>query len=457
MSNTTYDVRIWKTEVRKGKRRSSYHVRWIVAKRSFKSTFSTRALADSFRSKLVAAVSEGTAFDTQSGLPVTMSRAREQTNWFDFACAYVDMKWPHSSPKHRKSIADSLITLTMCLLTRSPTANGRTKLRKALRESFNLNMRESTTDRVEDLRWLRNNTRQVSALSNAETLRELLSCIERNQDGGRASVNTVRLRRTTLTNALDFAAEKKLLDSNPINDLRVRRPATTLSQVDRRTVPNPEQARSLLSAVSETRPHLRAFFSLMYFAALRPEEASNLRKQDLALPREGWGELHLERASPEVGEAWTDTRAREQRGLKHREEGTGRVVPCPPELTEILNNHVRTYGVTPEGRLFRGSRTGRQIGSSVYGRAWARARGQALNEETSRNTTLAKRPYDLRHAAVSMWLNAGVEPTRVAEWAGHSVSVLLRVYAKCLDQGEEAARNRVQQALGSWSNNTNRK
>ena len=40
---------------------------------------------------------------------------------------------------------------------------------------------------------------------------------------------------------------------------------------------------------------------------------------------------------------------------------------------------------------------------------------------------LARRPYDLRHAALSTWLNAGVPPTQVAEWAGPSVMVLLRV------------------------------
>jgi integrase len=60
---------------------------------------------------------------------------------------------------------------------------------------------------------------------------------------------------------------------------------------------------------------------------------------------------------------------------------------------------------------------------------------------------LVKRPYDLRHAAVSTWLKAGVEVTRVAEWAGHSVAVLLRVYAKFIDGGEQTARARVQDAL----------
>lgn len=60
---------------------------------------------------------------------------------------------------------------------------------------------------------------------------------------------------------------------------------------------------------------------------------------------------------------------------------------------------------------------------------------------------LAKRLYDLSQAVVSTWLNADVEATRVAAWAGHSVAVLLRVYAKCLDVGEQAARAKVQQAM----------
>lgn len=35
---------------------------------------------------------------------------------------------------------------------------------------------------------------------------------------------------------------------------------------------------------------------------------------------------------------------------------------------------------------------------------------------------LAKRPYDLRRAAVSTWLNSGVPATKVAEWAGLDTS-----------------------------------
>lgn len=111
------------------------------------------------------------------------------------------------------------------------------------------------------------------------------------------------------------------------------------------------------------------------------------------------------------------------------------------------NNLAHAMG--PDGRLFWGARNGGRISSSVYGRAWARARVATFTADVV-NSPLAKRPYGLRHACVSTWLTAGVEATRVAEWAGHSVGVLMRVYAKFLDQGEQSspqARRRGPQGL----------
>lgn len=55
-------------------------------------------------------------------------------------------------------------------------------------------------------------------------------------------------------------------------------------------------------------------------------------------------------------------------------------------------------------------------------------------------------PYALRHAAVSTWLNAGVAPAQVAEWAGHSVAVLLRIYAKCIAGQQDEAMRRISDA-----------
>ena len=57
------------------------------------------------------------------------------------------------------------------------------------------------------------------------------------------------------------------------------------------------------------------------------------------------------------------------------------------------------------------------------------------------------RPYDLRHAAISLWLNAGVPATEVARRAGHGVAVLLAVYANCVDGEDDAVNERIEQAL----------
>ena len=51
-----------------------------------------------------------------------------------------------------------------------------------------------------------------------------------------------------------------------------------------------------------------------------------------------------------------------------------------------------------------------------------------------------------------LWLNAGVPATKFAEWAGHSVAVLLRVYAKCIAGQEDSAQQRVDVALNSSTN-----
>lgn len=78
-------------------------------------------------------------------------------------------------------------------------------------------------------------------------------------------------------------------------------------------------------------------------------------------------------------------------------------------------------------------------------------RGQDTGAHTSAGgfTASAGRPYDLRHAAVSLWLNAGVPAPEVADRAGHSVEVLLRACAKCLDEGEGIASKRIAAALRS--------
>jgi integrase len=260
----------------------------------------------------------------------------------------------------------------------------------------------------------------------------------------------VNRRRIVLNAAITYAIECKLLDKNPVPALKWKAPRT-VREVDKRSVANPIQARTLLEAIrtqDRTGPSLIAFFGCLYFAALRPEEAVSLTVSNLALPAEGWGELHLDRAEPFAGKEWTDSgKSRDDREqLKHRLPGEGRTVPCPPELTVLLQDHLK-LGIASDGRLFCGERNKGELPKGTILKTWQRARGIAFTPEVVASP-LARSPYDLRHAAVSTWLSAGIPPTTVAAWAGHSVEVLLSTYAKCIDGGAAAMRRQVQTALG---------
>jgi integrase len=120
-------------------------------------------------------------------------------------------------------------------------------------------------------------------------------------------------------------------------------------------------------------------------------------------------------------------------------------VPIPPELVDLLRAHLEQFGTAEDGRLFR-TEAGGEIQDSHYAALWRRARAAALTPEEVASP-LAGRPYDLRHAAASLWLNAGVAVTEVARRLGHGVAVLLKVYANCLDGQGETANDRIAAAL----------
>ena len=152
--------------------------------------------------------------------------------------------------------------------------------------------------------------------------------------------------------------------------------------------------------------------------------------------------LRLAAATTRTAAAWTSSgTSHEQRGLKHRPDGAIRMVPVPPVVATMLRIHVTAYATAPDGRLFRGAR-----GGSAYGRAWQSARTLALGPELAA-TGLARRPYDLRHAALSLWLNAGGDPAQIAARAGHSVAVLLTVYSHCIHGQDDLLNQQISQVL----------
>ncbi|MEU8268221.1 tyrosine-type recombinase/integrase [Sphaerisporangium sp. NPDC049002] len=445
-------MKFWDVRRNKSSKTASYEVRWKVGGREKSKTFRTKALAESFLSDLRQAAKVGEAFDVESGLPVSLVKAKAARTWLQFAQAYVLAKWPHSAAKSREGMTDTMTGATLALLRDRPGKPDLRVLRSVLRGHVFLpdGRRGSLdADQAAALRWLTGASLPVVELEEAKTVRAALEALSVTLDGKRAADSTFRRKRAVFHHALEYAVELGDLSANPLDRVNWK-PAKISGEIDRRVVVNPAQARELLVAVTyvgrSRGAMLAGMFACMYFAGLRPAEAAGLREKDCHLPATGWGLLTLEETRPESGRRFSDSgKTHDVRGLKQRRRKAIRDVPIPSELVVILREHIERHGTASDGRLFR-TATGGVFSTTAYAKVWKEARTYALTPDQVASP-LGGRPYDLRHAAVSLWLNSGVPAPDVAERAGHSVDVLLRVYAKCVDGQREIANQRIAEAL----------
>lgn len=401
MNGISYDVRIWGIEIYRGTKVTTYTVRWKVGLRRWRRSFRIAAQADSFRAELLAAARRGEAFATETGLPASWRRENLAVGWYDFTCGYVDMKWKPASAKYRRAIAQALAAALPAMVKPTAGKPSDPDIRHAvLGWGYNTRLRpEAPADAQAILTWLSRNTRPVSDLGHSANARALLETAVTRLDGTRAAATSARRHRAVLFNALQYAVELGLLDANPVKDLRWTAPRASQA-IDPRRVINPDQARALLVAVDAQQPsgpRLVAFFGVMYYCGLRPEEAVMLGAADLSLPADdGWGEIHVTTTAPDAGTRWTNSGAeRDRRGLKHRGEGEIRTVPIPPPQVRLFRTHLDQYVTSPAGHVFRGVKGG-LLATVTYRRAWDRARKAAF-DAGEYVSPLARRPYDLRH------------------------------------------------------------
>ncbi|MGW2467734.1 tyrosine-type recombinase/integrase [Streptomyces bauhiniae] len=450
MSEWSYEVKFW--AIRERKARKPFQLRWMVGTREHAKSFLTHGLADSRRSELMTAARKGEPFEIDSGLPKSMVAKTRDISWYEHARAYIEMKWDDSPGNTRQTLAEAMATVAPAFVKDTKGMADARVVRRALYGwAFNKNRWdvEPPADVAQVLNWFERKSLPTSALSDRLLVKNALRALSKRLDGATAAPGTISRKRAIFYNSLEFAVDAELLSDNPLDRIKWKAPEQVVEEVDPACVPNPAQAGKLLAAVrdqSKRGRRLAAFFGCMYYAAARPAEVIGLRASDCVLPRRGWGVIRLHDTRPRSGTAWTDSgEAHEKRGLKHRPRKEVRPVPIPPELVALLRWHLTAYGTAPDGRVFQTLRGG-LVQDTGYGEVWAEARSRALTPAEF-ESRLAKRPYDLRHAAVSTWLSSGVEPQLVAARAGHSVAVLFRVYAKFLKDGDDAANAKISARL----------
>ncbi|MBD0736191.1 tyrosine-type recombinase/integrase [Streptomyces sp. CBMA29] len=477
----TYEVEFWAIRQRKN-RRKPFELRWRVGDRPHSQSFRLKTQAEGRQSQLLEALRQREQFDVGTGLPASELHELKSPTWYEHACTYALMKWPDISAKHRAGIADALTAVTPTLVVaskekRPPAATlrralqayvfqaarddkGRVVLNDDGRPQARKDVETPPEDMATALAWMAKHSMKVSELKGSEVLRDALFALSHRLDGKVAAENTTRRKYSVFNNALRYAVERDLLAVNPLTRIDWSPPQTD-DEIDFRYVPNPKLARSLIQSVGERGvrgEHLEAFFGCMYYAAMRPSEVAALGESACRLPDEGdagaWGELVLSESRPEVAAGWTDDGlSYEKRGLKKRARKATRSVPIPPDLVSMLRTHLARYGTAPDGRMFRAAGGGR-LRSTEYADVWQLARHETL-APADQGTPLAEVPYSLRHACVSLWLKAGVDPVEVASRAGHSVTVLYRFYAKVIKGRQDADNARITRALASGDADVN--
>ncbi|OKI09338.1 integrase [Streptomyces sp. CB02923] len=452
----TTDVRIWGVRPKSRQGRDTYEVRWTVAGREISRSRRTKGLADKLRAQLLMAQDNGEQFDTVSGLPPSMEEQGPLLTWYAFALKYLRMKWPHSAPNYRDEINEALSGVTKALAPMHAGRPSDAAMQRALRDwAFVLpgpDERSIPPEARSVIDWLVKHSPPLADLNKPAVMRGVLEALKLKLNGEAAGSETFKRKRKVLVNALNYATELGEFEENPVHAVSVKRPPRVIP-VDPRVVANPQQASNLLGAVSYVGGYNRArgrrlvgMFGGMYYAGMRPAEAVGVAIQDCHLPAEGWGLANLHRTRPTAGKKWTKSgEVHDDRGLKNRAQGEVRPTPLPPVLVAMWRDSIDTFGTADDGRLFFNERGG-LVGSSTYSRVWGEAREFALPPDLV-NSPLADCPYDLRHSALSTWLNAGVDPTEVAERAGNTVEVLLARYAKCLHGRHLVANQRIEKLL----------
>lgn len=427
----------------KAKRR--WVVRWRVEGRDRMRKFASRAQAERLRSELLVASSAGHDFDLATGLPAAW--VEEDVSFLDWACQWLELKWPGWAGNTRRAAVEVMVAFVPHMIRSGapqPPLSVRDLRAWLYAEALVPNVKVDSSTPV--AKWFEKHSLALSEIGPVEVETALRGGLTR-LNGKPVAASTAARRKNMLSSLFKAAVRRELMASNPVERIEWRNPMLS-KRLDVATVPSVDDVRDLANLVwSLPRDGSRyaAVFDLMGFAGLRPSEVSGVEVNDLQLPNEGWGIVRLRRAVTNPGERYArDTNAYETKELKHRASGDIREVPIPPETVARLQRHMDRFPPR-DGSVFLNA-DGNPIASAAYSRVFKRARAQLWPE----GHKLAKVvPYDLRHSAATIMLRAGVPPAEVAIRLGHSVDMLMKVYAGVFDGERERSNALIDAELGA--------
>jgi len=403
-------------------------VRWNVDGRACSKAFATSNEANRYRSLLVAAHHKLERFDRASGEPESWRPRAAPTQVHAWCRRWIGEQWNEWQPRTRTSAMEALARF-VALAVADGAPPHPAALRKHLVSTFPPDAEIDPLDECEV--WL---ARWCLALEDLN--RNRLGEVDRRLGIGDAgqvlSPSSASRFRKVARACVRRAVELDVLGADPWPPApkgRSRRKAARVKRgVDVRRLPDPVTMVRVMEAIPSHQPASRMYqvmVAVMYYAGLRPSEVIMLRPSALHLPPEGWGRIDVVEADiafDEPGEPKTGERS----------------VPIPEVLVTMLRGWIETKQIGEHELLFR-TRTDHRPTHSNWARTWQRALRQTGNKSL--------RVYDIRHAAATTWLAAGVPLGEVARRMGHSVETLVSAYVGALTGDEQVANQRIDDAL----------
>jgi integrase len=430
----------------------SYDVRFHVDGHQFSVGFDKKGWADAFADKLQAHFADGCLFDPAARRFIPPDDPQHQgPTFFHFVREYVQRKWPTWQPSSRRNNQRDLARAVLHLLDPAAPHLEGDKLIEADDFLRRVALILPAPDELSaaDREWKSFFTRWSLPLRsiNDGHLQDFLERVRTTATDGSARLiapTTLDATRRAVRAAFRSAQKRRLIDWNPWDGVDWKLP-TGEDDLRVELVMDPEQVLTLAEACAQTHPRYACFVLVQGFCGLRPGEARDVRRRDF--------DLHSTPATVTVGGQHSDLPERffmqgesRRRPLKGRGQRVSRPVPIPAVLVPRFAEHLKRWVERKPAALAFTTPRGQRINISNFHRdVWAPARERVFPEGSPLREV---RRHDLRHSAITAWLNSGVLLKTAQRWSGHrTASVLLDTYLGVMRDDTATSLSRVEAVL----------
>lgn len=449
--------KVWTTDRRTGepiqRETTVFDVRYRVDGFAFRYRFDQRGWADDFARRLQEGFVKGWLFDPQARQfvePHLRPDGAEAPTFYEHAQEYVHRKWRHWGPATRRNTQRELARACLVLVQDEAPQLSKSERREAdayLRETGLTPAPAPSSE--EHQRWAAWFARWSLPLTEVtdQHLHRLLEEVRTTALDGtarRLAPSSLRRTRAVVRAAFTNARKRRLIDWDPWDAVE------TEPQQDRQVNPDlvmdPSQVRAMAQACATINDRYEVFILVQGLCGVRPGEAVALRRRDLRRSKGRLATVQVRGTHSDAPQRFLTDGETRRRPLKGRGERAGRAVPIPDELVSMLTRHLEEYvAAEPDAPVFT-SASGTPITLSNFHRdVWATARNTVFpTGDPLRDVRL----HDLRHAAITAWLHAGVPLKTAQTWSGHkTASVLLDTYLGIMKSDDELALRRFETLL----------